>query len=145
MYLSTCRGMSYTANYLFTPAIVFASVHVSGHSFPALFTVIPTGLLVSPMNSSWARLASYYQQLLQVSPCNVHVSSHSFINKSLQYYIYLLHYCSKASMELLRLTSVHLNKTIPIPPIPILIWGQSSVPHHCWQCCILNEGRTKLH
>ena len=40
-----------TANYLPTLAIGFTNVHVSSHSFPALYMAIPAGLLVSPIHS----------------------------------------------------------------------------------------------
>ena len=45
-------GSNHTADYLPTPAIGFTYVHVSGHSFPALYMEIPTGLLVSPIHSA---------------------------------------------------------------------------------------------
>ena len=71
----------YTANYLPTPAIGFTYVHVSGHSFPALYMEIPTGLLVSPIHSADIHhdKCSSLIKLLPTTPAgytNVHVSSH---------------------------------------------------------------------
>ena len=42
-----------TANYLPTPAIGFTYVHVSGHSFPALYMAIPTGIGLNFIENSF--------------------------------------------------------------------------------------------
>ena len=79
--LNCQQHYTHTANYLPTPAIGITYVHVSGHSFPALYMAIPTGLLVSPIHSAGINQnkCSSLSKLLPTTPAgytNVHVSGH---------------------------------------------------------------------